>query len=285
MPTKKSHRSATHAAGWPPKAYKNDDFLNSSEARKIRVLCEMTEPEKRFRAENIEDTIVMFGSARIRPMAQAKAELAKVEADVQGKRRLSSKDEQRMAHALAGVRAAPYYQATVDLARELTTWSMGLKNKKRRFIVCSGGGPGIMEAANRGAREAGGASIGLGISLPFEQGINEYVTHDLKFEFHYFFVRKYWFVYLAKSLIAMPGGFGTMDELFETLTLIQTHKIAKKVPIVLFGAEFWNSVINFQSLVEWGVISPSDLDLFRIIDSVQEARDYIVDFLTREYLL
>ncbi|MCD8481342.1 MAG: LOG family protein [Verrucomicrobia bacterium] len=267
---------------WPPKAYKNLDFLNSAAARKIRVLCELTEPELRFREENIRDTIVMFGSARLKHPDDAKRELDLVEAAAAANPSEDFSEKLRLARIM--VRSSKYYLATMQLAEELTKWSIGLKDKQKRFIVCSGGGPGIMEAANRGAKNVGGASIGLGISLPFEQGINKYVTHDLQFEFHYFFVRKYWFVYLAKALIVFPGGFGTMDELFETLTLIQTHKISKKMPIVLFGSEFWNSILNFDSFVEWGVISPTDLSLFKIIDSVDEARDYIIEFLTREYL-
>jgi uncharacterized protein (TIGR00730 family) len=269
---------------WPPKAYKNLDFLNSNEARQIRVLCELEEPKRRFKEENIEDTIVMFGSARTLPPAEAKSRLKAIEDRVAGKKRPSATDKEELRLARANLRNAPYYQHAMDLARELTRWSMSLKDRKRRFIVCSGGGPGIMEAANRGARKAGGASIGLGISLPFEQSLNPYITRDLQFEFHYFFVRKYWFIYLAKALIVFPGGFGTMDELFETLTLIQTHKVQKKLPIVLFGSEFWNGILNFDTFVEWGVISPRDVHLFRIMDTVEEARDYIVEFLTREHL-
>lgn len=269
---------------WPPKAYDNYDFLHSPEARKIRILCELEETERRFKEENIEDTIVMFGSARTIPVRQAKKELRELEASLKGKRRLSAKDRKAFIDAKAKVRNAPYYDATMALSKELTEWSMSLPHKKRRFLVCSGGGPGIMEAANRGAKKAGGASIGLGISLPFEQDLNPYITRDLQFEYHYFFVRKYWFLYFAKALIAFPGGFGTMDELFETLTLIQTHKIQKKVPIVLYGSEFWHTLINWDAFLEWGVISPQDLDLFKIVDSVPEARDYIVDFLTKAYL-
>jgi uncharacterized protein (TIGR00730 family) len=269
---------------WPPKAYKNLEFLNSPEARKIRILCELEETEQRFKKENIEDTIVMFGSARTIPVRQARKELRELEASLKGKRRLSVKDKKALVDAKAKVRNAPYYDAAMALSRELTQWSMGLPDKKKRFIVCSGGGPGIMEAANRGAKKAGGASIGLGISLPFEQDLNPYITRDLQFEYHYFFVRKYWFLYFAKALIAFPGGFGTMDELFETLTLIQTHKLQKKVPIVLYGKEFWHTLINWDAFLEWGVISPEDLDLFHIVDSVEEAKDYIVGFLTKAYL-
>lgn len=272
------------AESWPLKAYKNLDFLNSPAARQIRILCELEETEQRFRRENIEDTIVMFGSARTLPMKEAQSRLAELEARLSGKRRLSAKDERELQLARAHVRNAPFYAHAMELSRLLTQWSMGLPDRKRRFIVCSGGGPGIMEAANRGARKAGGASIGLGISLPFEQSLNPYITRDLQFEFHYFFVRKYWFIYLAKALVVFPGGFGTMDELFETLTLIQTHKVQKRLPIVLFGSEFWNSIINFQAFVDWGVISPGDLELFRILDTPAEARDYIVDFLTSHHL-
>ncbi len=269
---------------WPPKAYKNADFLNSSDARKVRVLCEMTEPESRFRAENIEDTIVMFGSARIRPAEEAEERLRAAEARVAGNPKPTELERDALRQAKAAVKAAPYYAACVKLSEALTRWSMGLKDRRRRFIVCSGGGPGIMEAANRGARQAGGCSIGLGISLPFEQGLNPYITRNLQFEFHYFFVRKYWFVYLAKALIVFPGGFGTMDELFETLTLVQTRKIKKAMPVVLFGSEFWNDILNFDKFVEWGVISPEDLDLFKICDTVKEARDHITTALTERYL-
>lgn len=276
--------SDTIDASWPQKAYKNLDFLNSHHARKVRVLCEMEEPEKRFQEQNVQDTIVMFGSARTKPMAEARKELQALEEAFKDKKRLSTKDKEALAKAKAAVLNAPYYDHAMELSRELTRWSKSLKDKKRRFLVCSGGGPGIMEAANRGAKKAGGASIGLGISLPFEQSLNKYVSRDLAFEFHYFFVRKYWFVYMAKALVVFPGGFGTMDELFETLTLIQTHKVNKRLPIVLFGSAFWSKVINFDTFIEWGVISPGDVNLFRIIDTVEEARDYIIGELTETYL-
>lgn len=270
---------------WPLKAYKNLDFLNSSPARSIRVLCEMTEPGLRFAEENVEDTIVLFGSARIKPLAIAEKQLATAQATIKDPENLTP-DEARSLHAAeCAVQSAPYYEAAVQLSESLTKWSMSLSGEHQdRFLVCSGGGPGIMEAANRGAHNVGGKSVGLGISLPFEQGVNEYIPDDLKFEFHYFFVRKYWFVLLAKALIAFPGGFGTMDELFETLTLVQTKKIEKVPPIVLFGSEFWNSVCNFDALVKWGTISPEDVDLFKIVDSVEEAHDYIVECLTQRFL-
>lgn len=276
--------SQDNADKWPPKAYKNLEFLNSPEARKIRILCELEETEKRFKEENIEDTIVMFGSARTLPYDVAQHRLQAIEERLKGKEELSEEETREVLAARAHVKNAPYYEAARELARELTQWSMSLPDKRRRFIVCSGGGPGIMEAANRGARDAGGASIGLGISLPFEQTLNPYITRDLQFEFHYFFVRKFWFIYLAKALVAFPGGFGTMDELFETLTLIQTLKLQKSLPVVLYGSEFWNKVINFEAFIEYGTISRKDLKLFRIVDSTEEAKAYIVEQLTKNHL-
>ena len=269
---------------WPLKAYKNLDFLTSDPARSIRVLCEMIEPGPRFEAENIEDTIVMFGSARTRPPEVAAADLARVESEIKDLDNPTADEARRLHFAKCNVRAAPYYTAAVELAEELTKWSMSLHEDHRRFVVCSGGGPGIMEAANRGAQQAGGRSVGLGISLPFEQGVNEYVPDELKFEFHYFFVRKYWFVTMAKALIAFPGGFGTLDELFETLTLIQTNKTPAVPPIVLFGSEFWNDILNFEAIAKWGTISPEDLDLIKVIDTVEEARDYVIEQLTERFL-
>lgn len=261
------------------------DFLNSEAARNIRVLCEMSEPGLRFAEAGVEDTIVLFGSARIKPLEVAQANLKEVEARLAGLANPDSEQKRELQMAKASVRSAPYYEAAVQLSEELTKWSMSLpKAHAARFIVCSGGGPGIMEAANKGAHNVGGKSVGLGISLPFEQGVNPYIPEDLKFEFHYFFVRKYWFVLLAKALVAFPGGFGTMDELFETLTLIQTKKVEKMPPIVLFGSEFWNGVLNLEALVEWGTISESDLDLIKVVDTVEAARDYIIEQLTERFL-
>jgi len=270
---------------WPLKAYKNLDFLNTSDARNIRVLCEMTEPGLRFAEEKVEDTIVLFGSARILPVDEAKKALEEVKAAVKDPSNPTAEEAQALQKAKIACKSAPYYDAAVKLAEELTQWSMDLpESTKRRFFICSGGGPGIMEAANRGAHNVGGKSVGLGISLPFEQGVNHYIPENLQFEFHYFFVRKYWFIFLAKALVAFPGGFGTLDELFETLTLIQTKKVDKLPPVVLFGSDFWNSVINFDSLVEWGTISADDLNLFKTVDTVEEARDFIIAQLTERYL-
>ena len=270
---------------WPLKAYKNLDFLTSDPARSIRVLCEMTEPGLRFAEQEVEDTIVLFGSARTQPIAVAEQQVAAAQAKVKDPSNLTAEEKFTLQQAEYALKSAPYYDAAVQLSESLTRWSMSLsKEHQKRFLICSGGGPGIMEAANLGARNAGGKSVGLGISLPFEQGVNEYIPEELKFEFHYFFVRKYWFVLLAKALVAFPGGFGTMDELFETLTLVQTKKIEEVPPIVLFGSEFWNDVCDFDALVKWGTISPEDVDLFKIVDTVEEAHDYIVDCLTKRFL-
>ena len=270
---------------WPLKAYKNLDFLNSDPARNIRILCEMTEPGLRFAKQNVEDTIVLFGSARTKPIAIAERELAVIKSAIKDPENLTVEEKRSLQQAECAIKSAPYYDAAVQLSESLTRWSMSLsKDHQRRFLICSGGGPGIMEAANLGAHNAGGKSVGLGISLPFEQGVNEYIPKELQFEFHYFFVRKYWFVLLAKALVAFPGGFGTMDELFETLTLVQTKKIKEVPPIVLFGSEFWNDVCDFDALVKWGTISSEDVDLFKIVDTVEEAHDYIVDCLTERFL-
>ncbi|MDX2111167.1 MAG: TIGR00730 family Rossman fold protein [Verrucomicrobiota bacterium] len=271
----------------PVKAYKNLEFLTSSAARSIRIQCELTEPALRFKKHHINNTLVFFGSARIPPKDEGQKNLAAMEEQFASLHGDAVTDDIRAAlsKAKALQRASKYYEDARQLARELTEWSYRtIHNPKERFYICSGGGPGIMEAANRGAREAGGLSISLGISLPFEQHINQYSDNDLSFEFHYFFVRKYWFLYLAKALVAFPGGFGTMDELFEMLTLIQTHKTTKHVPVILYGKEFWNQVLNMEALVDWGVISPNDLNLFKICDSVEEARDMLIKDLTEHHL-
>lgn len=269
---------------WPEKAYRNLNFLASPDARAIRVLCEFIEPGTRFRKLRIKDTIVFFGSARILPTETAKSQhdaaLSAMELR-QGKAAALRAEMQRTKRMLD---ASRYYEDAAKLAERLTAWSRGLKQPKRRFTICSGGGPGIMEAANLGAARAGGASIGLNISLPFEQMPNPYQSRELSFEFHYFFIRKFWFVYLAKALVVFPGGFGTLDELFEILTLIQTGKTNKNMPVVMYGSEFWRSFINFDALVEWGMIERSDLNLFKVIDDVDTAFEYLRDELTKRYL-
>lgn len=253
----------------PIKAYANTEFLESKDARGLRILAEYMEPQSRFDHYRVDDTIVFMGSARLKPRDVAEAALGEAEAnggDVEAARR--------------DLEMSRFYEEARDLASKLTVWSKSLDADERRFVVCTGGGPGIMEAANRGASEAKGVNVGLSISLPFEQHENPYVTRELGFEFHYFFMRKFWFTYLAKAIVFFPGGFGTLDELFEMLTLLQTRKIRKHMPIVLFGSDFWSNVINFETLVRYGTISPEDIDLMMITDSVDEAYNHITRELT-----
>jgi uncharacterized protein (TIGR00730 family) len=265
------------------KAYNNYDFLNSPAARELRILAEMTEPAHRLRKARIFNTVVFFGSARTLPRkeAQRRLDAAEDRAKVIG----GHKPEMReaLAHALAGVEMSRYYEDAVTLSSKLTRWFKLPEHQKHPFVICSGGGPGIMEAANKGAKVAGGMSIGLNISLPMEQAPNKYQTKDISFEFHYFFVRKFWFVYLAKGLVIFPGGFGTLDEFFELITLIQTKKTKKVMPVVLYGKEYWREILNFEAMQRWGMISKKDLKLFRILDSVDETFDYLTQEITKHY--
>jgi uncharacterized protein (TIGR00730 family) len=252
-----------------PLAYLNPGFLDSSDARPIRILSEYLEPLRRFKDQKIQDTVVFFGSARVTSRERAEREIATLRA-----RGVSGADEHFQAELNKSRKAlewAKYYEDARELSRLLTTWSLSLKSENHRFVVTSGGGPGIMEAANRGAREAGGKTIGLNIRLPFEQGANPYVTEGLGFEFHYFFMRKFWFAYLAKALVIFPGGFGTCDELFEILTLVQTDKLSKRIGVILYGREFWDEVIDFKPFAEWGAIAEQDLDLLRFAETPSEA--------------
>jgi len=268
----------------PVKAYKNMDFINSPDARTIRILAEFLEPMHRFRRENIDDTIVFFGSARTKPPAEAKAELKEMEERVA---EAGGEPEGELAEDLEIARnqvfLSRYYDDAVELARRLTEWSNSL-NSVHRFVVTSGAGPGLMKAANKGALEAGGKTIGLNISIPMEQTSNPYITPELNFEFHYFFMRKFWFIYLAKALVILPGGFGTLDELFEILTLLQTEKVTKQMPVVIYGSDYWNEIINLDNLVKYGVISKKDRDLVRFCDSVDDAFNYLKEELTRIHL-
>src|SRR5579871_891132 len=230
-----------------PIAYLNERFLNSPDARALRILAEYLEPLAHFRREKVRDTVVFFGSARITeegPMAR-------------------------------------YYQEARELAGMLTKWADQFTNSTYRFVVCSGGGPGIMEAANRGASEAGGKTVGLNIGLPFEQFPNPYITPELSFEFHYFFMRKFWFAYLAKALVVFPGGFGTLDEMMEILTLTQTQKLAKKVTILLYGSDYWKEIINFDALVKHGMIAAEDLNLFQFADDTDTAMEILKEGLLK----
>ena len=243
------------------KAYKNLDFLNSKDARTLRILAEYLHPKIQLEEEKVTNTIVIFGSAR----APSPEEL-------------STKDSLNKGSSKSS-KLAEYYDATRMLSKRLTEWSKNLNHEEQKYVICSGGGPGIMIAANRGAREAEGKTATFRISLPFEDTPNPYVSAELDFEFHYFFTRKFWFSYLAKALVIMPGGFGTLDEFFEILTLIQTKKMKKNLPIVLFGKEYWNKLINFETLVEFGTIDRKDLDLFFLTSSVDEAYEYVTSGL------
>ncbi len=234
-----------------PVAYLNEQFLNSPDARAIRILAEFLEPLSHFRREKVRDTVVFFGSARLKEDGPLKE----------------------------------YYDAARTLARLLTEWADQFTNSNYRFVVCSGGGPGIMEAANRGAHDARGKTVGLNIGLPFEQLPNPYITPELNFEFHYFFMRKFWFAYLAKAMIVFPGGFGTMDEMMELLTLSQTQKLAKKLTILLYGSTYWKEILNFEALVKHGMISPEDLDLFQYVDDPQTAFELLKEGLMKYALL
>ncbi len=269
----------------PVKAYKNMEFINSSDARTIRILAEFLEPMHRFRKYNIHDTIVFFGSARTICLQEAEQKLEEVQQRLDSSNQNSSDHvlQEELAYAKNQVFLARYYQDAVELARRMTEWSKSL-NSIPRFVVSSGGGPGMMEAANKGALDAGGKSVGLNISLPMEQGSNAYITPELNFEFHYFFMRKFWLLYLAKALIIFPGGFGTLDELFETLTLIQTEKIKKEIPIIIYGKAYWDEVVNLDALVKYGTINKSDLELVRFCDTVDEAFEYLQKELTRIHL-
>jgi uncharacterized protein (TIGR00730 family) len=268
---------------WPPKAYKNLDFLNSSRARTLRILSEYLEPQDRFEKMNVRDTVVFFGSARILSKHKAQKRLREAQTRFDTAKRKTALLKRELVQAESGRLLSKFYEDAVELSRLITEWSLGLGDG-HKFVICSGGGPGIMEAANRGASKAGGPSIGLNISLPFEQHHNPYITDELNFEFHYFFMRKLWFVYLAKAVVIFPGGFGTLDEWMEVLTLLQTRKVGKSIPMVIYGSDYWNEVINMDALVKWGVISPEDLRLFRFSDSPQDAFEYLKSTLTEMYL-
>jgi uncharacterized protein (TIGR00730 family) len=263
------------------KAYENEEFLNSSDARILRILAEFLEPQGKFKKHNIADTIVFFGSARLLPRDQAVKALNKFNT-------LDPKKVKGFAEKLRAAQHAVlmsnYYEDAVKLSKRLTEWSLGFNSSSNRFIICTGGGPGIMEAANKGAKLAGGLSIGLNISIPFEQFVNKYVSPDLSFEFHYFFMRKFWFAYLAKALIVFPGGFGTMDEFFEIMTLVQTGKIKKKLLMVVYDEKYWKSIINLENLHSNGMINKEDLNLFSFCNTVDEAFNLITKHFVDNYL-
>jgi len=265
-----------------PVAYENEPFLNSPDGRILRLLAEYQEPLARFRREQIQDTVVFFGSARFHARTSAAEDLAHLETNHLSESAIQL--QQDLKRAKTGIDMARYYEDARKLAYMLTKWSIDIPARRHRFVVTTGGGPGIMEAANLGAHEAGGKSIGLNIQLPFEQHPNQFITPSLNFQFHYFFMRKFWFAYLAKGLVIFPGGFGTMDELFEILTLAQTDKLAKKILVIIYGSEYWNKVINFQTFVDAGAISPQDLELFKIVDNPEDAFEFLRDGLTKYHL-
>jgi uncharacterized protein (TIGR00730 family) len=305
-----------------PKAYLDEKFLISPEARGMRILSEYVEPRSRLAHARVKDTIVFFGSARIQSPEEADAELRQLKNAKQlaeqtnsFSKEVAAELEEALRRAKMHKELARYYEDATELARLLTEWSItqaaqnyekvqlakgqvaaaqireqipyvnveSIKTHsfRQRYVICSGGGPGIMEAANRGASLAGGKTIGFNIALPFEQMPNSYITDELNFEFHYFFMRKFWFAYLGKALVIFPGGFGTMDELFECLTLIQTGKIRKKMPIVVYGSSFWQKIVDMEMLEYFGMISRQDLNLIHFSDSPQEAFEYLTAELTR----
>jgi uncharacterized protein (TIGR00730 family) len=271
-----------YASTRAPLAYENDAFLSGPDGRPLRILAEYTEPLARFRHEKIQDTVVFFGSARFRSLSSAQEAVELLARP--GGAQPAPEDEQAKYRAQRAVDMAHYYEDARSLAHVLTDWTRTLPGKRHRFVVTTGGGPGIMEAANRGAREAGGKTIGLNIALPFEQAPNPYITPELNFEFHYFFMRKLWFAYLAKALVVFPGGFGTLDELFEILTLAQTEKLAKKMTVLLYGEEYWRRVLNLEVLADAGAIAPGDVNLFQFVETPEQAFRKLQENLVRDHL-
>jgi len=264
-----------------PRAYTNLEFLKSPQARTIRILAEFLEPQKRFRENRIWNTIVFFGSARVRRPFEAKEHFKNIRR-MYKKSKNKTKFEKRLLDAQMDLEMSSYYRDAVTLSRMLSQWSREL-DERNRFAICSGGGPGVMEAANRGASMSRVPSIGLNITLPFEQGPNPFISKGLSLEFHYFFMRKFWFVYLAKALVIFPGGFGTLDELFEVLTLLQTKKLRKKLPIVIYGRKYWDKVLNWDSLVRFKTISKENLRLFRMVDTPEEAFEYLKTEVSKNF--
>ena len=270
----------------PLAPHKDPAFLDSTAARPIRILAEYLQPLVQLKKEGIGDTIVMFGSARIESRESALARLGKLK----NKAALARVKAQRAEHretlrdARSSLEMSRYYEQARELSRRITEWAMTLGTRPRRFVICSGGGPGIMEAANRGAMEAGGKSIGLSIELPHEQFANPYISPELSLNFHYFFMRKLWFAQIAKALVVFPGGFGTMDELWEMMTLLQTGKLPKNNLIIIYGRKYWDEVLNFRAMVRWGMISHSEYKMLQFADTVDEAFDRIRSGLERYHM-
>ncbi len=257
----------------PPLAYQDPVFMESLPARPLRILAEYIDPINRLRRAGVGDTIVMFGSARILSKDRAEAALKRLQAAAGRKRTREWHTKIGAAKSIVGM--SRYYEEARELSRKITAWAMTLGAQPKRFVICSGGGPGIMEAANRGAAEAGGSSIGLSIQLPHEQRPNPYISPELNFCFHYFFMRKLWFAQMAKALIVFPGGFGTMDELWEMLTLMQTGKLSSKHLILIYGREYWDKVLNWKHMVRTGTISEQDYEMLQFADDVDEAFEHV----------
>src|SRR5215471_5912597 len=257
-------------------------FLESDEARPVRILSEYLEPLRRLKEQNIQDTVVFFGSARVHSRRQATSALGRLQ---RGHHTRSAEYTAALKRSRKAVEWSHFYEEARQVAFQLAKWSRSLESPRHRFVVCSGGGPGIMEAANRGAYEAGGKSVGFNIRLPFEQGANRYITDGLHFEFHYFFMRKFWFAYLAKALMIFPGGYGTLDEMFEILTLAQTHKLSKQMGVFMYGREYWEAVLNLKPLAEWGAINKADLDLLKWVDTPEEAFEQLRAHLMAYHLV
>ena len=264
----------------PQLAYRSERFLESSDARTLRIVAEYLEPQVRLRRAGVQNTIVFFGSARIMPQDDASRRLHELETNT--RTGANQPAAAQLKAARTAVQMSRYYEEARELARLITQWSQSLKNGSHFLVVCSGGGPGIMEAANRGAAEAGGISIGLNIKLPMEQSPNPYITPHLSFLFRYFFMRKLWFAQPSKALVVFPGGFGTMDEMFEFLTLTQTHKLGHRATILLYGSKYWKKLINFDLMIETGTIDEEDLKLFRYADTPQEAFGILKKNLSHE---
>ena len=275
---------ANHTSSIAPLAYENDTFLKGPDGRPLRILAEYAEPLARFRREKIQDTVVFFGSARFHSLSSAQGAAQRLDPPASSQKTPAPEQAQAVYRAQRAVDMAHYYEDARRLSNLLTTWSRTLGGKRHRFVVTTGGGPGIMEAANRGAREAGGKTIGLNIALPNEQEPNPYITPELNFEFHYFFMRKLWFAYLAKALVVFPGGFGTLDELFEILTLAQTEKLAKKMTVLVYGSEYWRRVLNLEALADAGTIAPEDVNLFQYVDTPEDAFARLQENLIRDHL-
>jgi uncharacterized protein (TIGR00730 family) len=266
-----------------PLAYLDRSFLESDEARPLRILAEYLEPLRRFRQQQIQDTVVFFGSARIHSREAAEKTLAGLAKPGKGDK--AEEYEERVRRGKKALDWSRYYEEARELARMHAAWAKTLEGPNHRFVVCSGGGPGIMEAANRGAHDASAKSIGLNIALPFEQGPNPYITQGLHFEFHYFFMRKFWFAYLAKALVVFPGGFGTLDEMFEILTLMQTQKLAKQIQVILYGNEYWDQILSLDPMIEWGAITATDKALMHRANTPREACELLKQHLTEHHLM